>query len=87
MSEVEATLRLFLPPRGRISSIAVGLLAMLLAAKTFADAYSGRWYPGRFGSDRPPIKAEWYHRLFMIFIGLGAAYVGWIMLWRSFTNS
>ena len=83
MSKVMDTLQFFLPPQGKIANLAVGLLATLLGAKTLYDAYKGKWYPGSRGSDRPPIKAEWYHRVIMILFALGAIYFGWILFMRS----
>ncbi|HTT32060.1 MAG TPA: hypothetical protein VMH48_00535 [Methylomirabilota bacterium] len=56
---------------------------MFLGGKTLYDAYKGRWYPGHRGSDQPPVKAEWYHRVIMIVFALGAIYVAWMFFFRS----
>jgi hypothetical protein len=77
------TLLLFLPPQGEVANLAAALFVWLLAVKILFDTYKGRWYPGHLGSDRPPIKAEWYHRVIMILFALGAIYFGWIFFLRS----
>jgi len=76
-------LEFFLPPEGKIANLAAAVLFTLLGAKTLYDAYKGKWYPGRRGSARPPIRAEWYHRAFLVFFGLGAIFFGWIFFLRS----
>jgi hypothetical protein len=87
-SEAVFVIQLFLNTSGgRIFDFITALVAFLLALKTLYDAYMGRWYPGRRGSNRPPIKAEWYHRLFMVTLALFVLYGACILFLRLLTPS
>jgi hypothetical protein len=72
--------------QGRIANFLVGLVAVLLGAKTLYDAYKGVWFPGHRGSDRPPIKAEWYHRAFLLILGFAAICLGCVLISRGLSR-
>jgi hypothetical protein len=70
------------PSEGRVLNLVIALFGIIFGSRAFYDSYKGVWRPGGIGSTREPIKAAWYHRVFMVLGGLWAFYVSWIVMRR-----
>ena len=69
---------------GRINDLLVGLMGLIIGARTLYYAYKGLWVPGGIGSRREPIAAAWYHRAFLVLGGVFGLYLGYLYLSSAF---
>lgn len=71
---------------GKALNLIVGFLGVVVGTRAMWQAWKSKWRPGGIGSSRPPIKAAWYHRAFLLVGALFAYYVAYAYFAAAWTQ-